>query len=453
MKFPRIMLAATSSGSGKTLITCGILQALVNRKLITASFKCGPDYIDPMFHTKIIGTRSSNLDTFFTDKNLTRYLFAETAKEADISVIEGVMGYYDGIAGVSTKASSYDLAKCTKTPVILIVGCKGMSLSILSVIQGFLQFRSDSQIAGVILNQISKSLYPQMKKAIEKTLSIKVFGYVPIIKDLSLESRHLGLVTPDEIHDLQEKMDKLAKLMEETLELDEVLLIAEKAPKISYQVPKLPWINGEPLIAVAKDPAFCFYYKDNLEILKKIGAKLVEFSPLQDEQLPENIDGLLLGGGYPELYARELSQNTSMLVSIYKALEKGLPSLAECGGFMYLHESLEDMQGKEFPMVGVINGKAFRTNQLNRFGYITMNSNKNQLIAEKGEIIRGHEFHYFDSTSCGESFTARKPIRNKEWNCLWGNDSLAAGFPHLYYYSNPNIPYHFLSKCMERKEL
>lgn len=445
MKLPRIMIGATASGTGKTLITCGILQAFVNRKLKTASFKGGPDYIDPMFHSKIIGAKSRNLDTFFTNDETTKYLFGKTAKNADISVMEGVMGFYDGMSLTSTQASSYELAKITDTPVILIVNCHGMSLSILPMIKGFIEYRADSHIEGVILNQVSKCLYTSVKQQIETELQIKVFGYVPIVKDLMIESRHLGLITPDEVDGLHSKLDKLAELFEETINLDEILDLARNTSELSYQAPIIPKLTGKTRIAVAKDEAFCFYYEDNLELLKEMGAQLIEFSPLHQNSLPKDIDGLLLGGGYPELFAEVLSENTSMRQSLKIAIEQGLPCMAECGGFMYLHHFMEDMNGNKYPMVGIIDGEVYRTNKLNRFGYITLTANKNQMITHNGGTIKGHEFHYFESTNCGDSFTAQKPSRKLQWNCIHGNQKLAAGFPHLYYYSNMDIPFQFLT--------
>ncbi len=447
MEMPRIMIAAASSGSGKTMITCGILQALINRGLKTGSFKCGPDYIDPMFHSKVIGSKSRNLDTFFSDERTVKYLFGKIAKDMDISVIEGVMGYYDGLAATSTQASSYELANMTDTPVILVISCKGMSRSVIAVIQGFLQYQKDSHIVGVILNQMHMSIYPEIKEQIEKELSIKVLGYVPLVKEFVIESRHLGLITPNEIEQLQQKLNGLATVLEETLEVDTMLEIARNTSDLFFEEPKLPVIEGNPIIAVAKDDAFCFYYEDNLELLSKMGAKLVEFSPLHDKKLPDDIQGLLLGGGYPELYAAQLSENISMRESIKEALLQGLPCMAECGGFMYLHRAMEDMQGTSYPMVGVINAEVYKTNQLKRFGYITLTANQNQLIAQKGETVYGHEFHYFESSSCGESFTASKPLKEVQWNCIHGDDNLAAGFPHLYYYSNIKIPYGFLERA------
>ena len=228
MKLPRIMIAAAGSGSGKTQITCGILRALLNRGLKPASFKCGPDYIDPMFHAKVLGIPSRNLDTYFTDTNTTKYLFGECARNHDISIIEGVMGYYDGLSFQSVRASSYELAKTLETPVILVINCGGMGLSVMAVIQGFLNYHENSGIAGVILNQTSKQVYEGLKDQIEK-LSVRALGYVPYIPDFVMESRHLGLIMPDEMDGFQEKLKDLSKKLEETIDLDGILELADTA--------------------------------------------------------------------------------------------------------------------------------------------------------------------------------------------------------------------------------
>ena len=240
MNMPRILLGAAASGSGKTMITCGILQALVNRGLKVSSFKCGPDYIDPMFHTTVIGTRSRNLDTFFTGENLTNYLFAKNAAGTDISVMEGVMGYYDGLGGISAEASAYDLARVTRTPAVLIVNTKGMSLSVLAQIKGFLEYRENSQIQGVILNQMSPMIYQEVRRLIEEQLPVKVYGYVPVIRDFVLESRHLGLVMPEEVEGLSRKVKGLAAVMEESLDMDELIRLAQTAPGPVYEKPEIP---------------------------------------------------------------------------------------------------------------------------------------------------------------------------------------------------------------------
>lgn len=451
MSKKRVMIAAISSGSGKTTITCGILQALVNRKLKVASFKCGPDYIDPMFHSKVIGARSRNIDSFFNDENTVKYLVDKNSQNADISVIEGVMGFYDGLAGISTKASSYDVARITDTPVILLINCKGMSVSILPIIKGFKEYMKDSNIQGVILNQMPKMLYPEIKKSIEENLDLKVLGYVPNLKDLVIESRHLGLVTPDEIKDLKEKLNELADILEETLEIDEIINLADKSKDLIYNKPEIHKLEDNLRIAVALDEAFCFYYEDNIELLKEMGADIVYFSPLKDERIPDNIHGIIFGGGYPELYAKELSLNKTMIESVKSTVYNGLTCVAECGGFMYLHESMEDDKSQPYDMVGLIKGKAYKTPKLNRFGYIKLTALEDNFLCKKGEEIAGHEFHYWDSTNCGSSFKAQKPLRKRNWECINITDNLFAGYPHVHYYSNMQFPYNFLKKCISYK--
>lgn len=449
-KVPRILLGAAASGSGKTLITCGLLQALKNRKLQVTSFKCGPDYIDPMFHSRVIGTKSRNLDSFFADEDTVRYLLEKNARDCEISVIEGVMGYYDGLAGISAKASAYDVAKITKTPAVLIVNAKGMSLSAAAFIKGFVEYQEDSQIRGVILNQVSSMMYPRLKQIIEEELSIKVYGYVPVVKDCVLESRHLGLVMPEEIVDLQQKLMELAEILEKSVDIDGLLELAEHAEELPVQESPVAYHTGRKIrIALAKDEAFCFFYQDNLELLEEMGAELVPFSPIHDKKLPEHIDGMLFHGGYPELYAKKLSENKEMLVAVCAAVQTGIPYMAECGGFMYLHQEMEDMEGHSWPMAGVIHGKSWRTPRLTRFGYITLEDGT--CFGEHVGAIRAHEFHYFDSDCCGEAYTAKKPLSSRSWKCIHSDGQGMSGFPHMYYYSNLRVPEQFLRACEERK--
>ena len=414
MKAPRIMLAAGRSGSGKTMITCGLLRALQQMGKQPAAFKCGPDYIDPMFHEQVIGAPSCNLDPFFTEEETTQYLFCKHAAGHDISVLEGVMGYYDGLGGISTKGSAYDLAGMTKTPVLLVVDAKGMSVSALAFIKGYLQYKEDSRIAGVIFNRMSEMLYREIAPMAEKELGISCVGFVPELKECHLESRHLGLVMPDEVENLQEQVN---------------------------------------LLAVAKDEAFCFFYRDNLELLASLGAKIEYFSPLSDAEPPKNTDGFLFCGGYPELHAEELSENQTMRTKIRDNIRQGMPVLAECGGYMYLSESMEDMDGNVYPMVQAVPGNVYRTKKLGRFGYITLTPNTKDTFRNGGNPVRGHEFHYFDSTDCGSAWHAAKPLRKRNWECIHATKRMMAGFPHLYYMASPHLALEFLEQCVSyRKE-
>ncbi len=446
---PRIMIAAAGSGSGKTTVTCGLLQAFLNRGKKLASFKCGPDYIDPMFHSEVLGIKSRNLDLFFTDEDTTKYLLCKNAGTADLAVLEGVMGYYDGLAGKSTDCSSYDLARKTQTPVILVVDCKGMSVSIVALVKGFIEMRRDHCIRGVILNRIPPMLYAEIKNLIEEELSLEVLGYLPVMADCQLESRHLGLVTAKEIGNLKEILARLAEQTEASLDLDRILEIAEEALPISYQTPgeiKKIREDSSVRIAVAMDKAFCFYYQDNLELLEALGAEIVPFSPLEEEALPAGIQGLILGGGYPELYLEQLSGNTTMRQSIKKAIDSGMPCLAECGGFMYLHQWIKDRDGSRHEMAGVIEGESFPTEKLTRFGYITLTAMVDNVLCGKGSELKGHEFHYWDSTNTGNGFHAQKPLRKANWDCVITSETLWAGYPHIHFYSNIEAAIEFLRK-------
>lgn len=376
---PRLLLTAASSGSGKTMITCGILKALKNRGLNCAAFKCGPDYIDPMFHRKVLGIDSYNLDTFMCKRTGVRQSLLSHGKNRNLCVLEGVMGYYDGIAGISKEASAWDVADTTDTPAILILDCKGVSVSAVAVVKGFLEYETEHHIKGVILNRISPMMYARMKQMIEEQLKVRVYGYVPVVSECVLESRYLGLQIPEEVEKIDEKLEHLARVMEDTVDLDGILELARNvsAMQEDTQVKEHLLNLSDTLqkgirIAVAHDEAFCFIYPDNLEILKKLGAEIVTFSPIHDRSLPENIQGIVLYGGYPELYAKELSENDSMRESICHAVRLGVPCIAECGGFMYLQERLEGSDGKIYDMAGALFGKSFKTEKLRRFGYIIL---------------------------------------------------------------------------------
>ena len=443
-RIPRLILAGTNSGCGKTTTVCALLQALVNRNLKTGAFKCGPDYIDPMFHSRIIGAKSANLDLHFFTPNTLNYLLAKNAADRDISVIEGVMGFYDGAGLTSTSGSTYEVARVTDSPVVLVVGAKGASLSILATIQGFLNFCPDSHIKGVILNQCTAMTYAALSAEIEKRFKIRAFGFLPGLPECALESRHLGLVTAAEVADLKEKMQILAKQAEKTLDIDGLIGLANSAMSVACEPVTLP--KKEPVrIAMARDKAFCFYYEDSLEALKEMGAELVPFSPLTDKKLPENIHGLYLGGGYPELYLEQLSQNTEMRHSIRKALENGLPCIAECGGFMYLTQSIGGV-----PMVGFLKGECFNTGKLTRFGYVTLQAKMDNLLCKSGGKIPAHEFHHWDCTAPGDTFTATKPT-GKQWDCAVSSQTLYAGYPHFHFYSNPAFAEGFIDTCIKEK--
>lgn len=453
MKIPRIMIAAPKSGSGKTMITCALLQALRDSGEQVFACKCGPDYIDPMFHKKVLGVASGNLDTFFTDERATRVLLQKGKGENSLVVMEGVMGLFDGLGGIREEGSSYHLAKVTGTPIILVVDAKGMGRSVLPLIAGFLQYDSEHLIQGVILNRMSKSYYETIKPLIAQELGITVLGYFPEEKGLHIESRHLGLKLPHEIENLKEQVKEAAEKLADTIDIENIQKIAGKAEDLKEEtyLQSQPITEEKPVIAVAMDEAFCFYYEENLAFLSQLGAELVFFSPLHDKKLPKGCHGILLGGGYPELVAESLSRNQSMLVSIRQAINKGMPSVAECGGFMYLHEAIIGCDGTEYPMAGVIPAACKNTGKLVRFGYIEL-TEKNQVFWTDKMCIKGHEFHYYDSTQNGEACMARKPVTGKEYPCVIRGKNHWWGFPHLYYPSNPAFARHFIEEAMKYKK-
>lgn len=457
MKLKRIMIAAPKSGSGKTTITCALLKTLKNRGEQVVSYKCGPDYIDPMFHEKVIGIPSKNLDTFFTGEDVTKELFLKNRSEKEFVVMEGVMGLFDGLGGVREEGSSYHLAKVTETPIVLVIDAKGMGRSVIPMIAGFLAYDKEHLIQGVILNKMSKSYYEIIKPLIEDELSIRVLGYFPAQKDIRIESRHLGLVMPHELADIQNRLQVVSEELEKTVDVDTIKHIAEQASELmgtykgmrrdsSFEEKE----SGRPVIAVAKDEAFCFYYEDNLLMLQEKGAEITYFSPVHDAKLPDNCDALLIGGGYPELCVNELSQNVSMKNAIKQAFDKGMPIVAECGGFMYLHEAIIDKDGISHAMVGAVPATCSYKGKLVRFGYIEIREKQNFFLP-KGEFMKGHEFHYFDSSDNGESCIAIKPTTGREYPCVIEGEYYWLGFPHLYYPSNPHFAESFVKKAAEYK--
>ena len=444
---PRLLIGAPASGGGKTTFTCGLLQAFANRGLSLQACKCGPDYIDPMFHREVIGADSRNLDLFFMSEGQVRQLVAEGAREADMTVVEGVMGYYDGIA-VSDEASAWDVARTLDAPAILIVDGRGRARSVAAEVLGFLRFREPSRIAGVVINRCSAMLYPRLKELIEQECGVRAYGYVPVLDaDCSLESRHLGLVTASEVADLRAKLNKIAAVLEESIDIDGLIELARSAPALPFENASAGTVSTGAKIAVAHDDAFCFYYSDALRLLERLGTQLVSFSPLVDDHLPEGVNGLYLGGGYPELHCAELSANKALLAEIREAIADGMPTVAECGGFMFLHEQLEDDEGRFWPMVGAIPGRSFRTPKLGRFGYIDITAKRDGLLAAAGDSLPAHEFHYWDSDAPGDAFHAQKPQSTRGWDCAHATPMLYAGYPHLCLHARPTSAARFVEAC------
>lgn len=465
----KIMISAIKSGSGKTMITCGLLRALKKRNVDVVSYKCGPDYIDPMFHRRIIGIPSRNIDTFFLEEEKIKTLFQNTSEKYEESVIEGVMGLFDGIGGQQEMGSSYHVARILRIPIILVIDVGGMGRSILPLIYGFLKYDKEKLIKGVILNRVSETYGKRLKKMIEDELPIKVYGTLKKDKSLSFESRHLGLIMPNEIDNLNETIDKLSNEIEKTVDINGIIELSnefenqttnykissddikmQNSKKIQDIVELQSNKNSKELcrLAVARDEAFCFYYEENLELLQKKGVEIVYFSPIRDKELPANIDGILLGGGYPELYLKDLSENVSLKNDIKEKVEKNIPLVAECGGYMYLHDYVE--YNGTYKMLGIIEGKCVYRDKLVNFGYIEVKENNDSFLS--GKVAKAHEFHYFESLRENNSCNVKKVSNGKCWKDCVVTDNMWAGFPHLYYPQVEEFLDNFIEKMNHYKE-
>lgn len=436
----QFLLAAPRSGSGKTTMTCALLMALKRRGCAPCAFKSGPDYIDPMFHRAVLGVESRNLDLFFSAPETVRTLYAKGAAGHGAAVCEGAMGFYDGLGGVSDRASAWHLADTLDLPVLLVVEPKGQSLTLAAELNGLKNFRTPSHIAGILLNNCTARMHALLAPMLEKETGLPVLGFLPKLPEAVIGSRHLGLYTAAEVENLQQKLALLADAAEEHIDWPRLLALCEKEPPALPE--KAPQPPARVRIAVAQDEAFCFTYAETLEAFRDAGAEVVFFSPLRDTALPENIGGLYLPGGYPELHARELSENTSLLREIKQKIESGLPTAAECGGFLYLGQSLTDAEGQSWPMAGVLPGEAKDAGRLVRFGYAALSADSDSLLFRAGESFPIHEFHHWDSTANGAALAAKKPVGGAEWRCGFVNEHFYAGFPHLYWAGTP-LPQRF----------
>ena len=426
------MLTAMASGSGKTTVTCALLAALKARGISVQSFKCGPDYIDPMFHTRVLGVPSRNLDLFLQGPEGVRRTLARC--QADFALLEGAMGYYDGVGGTSD-ASAWQAADTAGVPAVLVLRPGGSGLTLAAQVRGLQSFRSPSHLKGLLLNDCKPGLHAYLRPILERETRLPVLGYLPPMEEAVFPSRHLGLLTAGEIADLSARVALLAAQLERTADVSALLALAEDGGQPSASPASAP---VRCRIAVARDEAFCFLYEDNLDALRQSGAELVFFSPLRDQSLPPDVHGLYLAGGYPELHARALSENRSMRESVRRAVEAGLPAVAECGGFLYLQRTLEDDAGVSWPMAGALPGAGFRTERLQRFGYLTLTADDDSLLLRRGETVPAHEFHYWDCTENGAALAARKAGKETAWRCGFAAPTLYAAFPHLHF--NGQLP-------------
>jgi cobyrinic acid a,c-diamide synthase len=445
------MIAGTGSGCGKTMITCAVLSVLKQQNKKVVSFKCGPDYIDPMFHTKATQTETYNLDSVLMGEDGVRYSLRSHTRTCDIAVIEGVMGLYDGIGDKGNASTNY-LSQITETPVVLIVNAKGKSLSLCAEIKGFLEFAKNN-IAAIILNRITSASYPFYKEMIENNVGIRVIGFMPEIPEAYIESRHLGLTTANEISDIQNKITLLAENARKSINFETLCELAATAKEIhgtefTFETnSSFPKHDYSVNLYAACDEAFCFHYEENHQLLERLGAKLHFFSPLHDRELPENADGLIFWGGYPELYAADLEKNTTLKECIRYRYKHGLPIYAECGGFMYLQECLTDIHGSQYSMLGIIPGNAEMTNRLQDFGYVKLTANHDNMLCSQNETINAHSFHYSKSSYNGKDFTATKISNGKSYPCIAATQNIFAGYPHIHFLGNRKFAEGLIKTC------
>ena len=442
----KLLIAAPASGSGKTTVVCALLAALKRRGLATHAFKCGPDYIDPMFHRAVTGVPCRNLDLYLTGEDRLRDLFCAYAEGADAVVVEGVMGYYDGV-GMTREASAWHVANVLDLPVVLVVKPQGDAPATVSQVRELAG--PDSRIAAVVLNDCSAEQFAELAPAIEADTGLPVTGHLPHLEEAVIESRHLGLQQAEEIPDLREKLDLLADAAEATLGLDRLLELTEGDPIPVSGADNRPAAAAR--VAVASDEAFRFCYEETMDAFREAGLEPVSFSPLRDRVLPDDIDALYLPGGYPELYAEQLSNNTPMLTAVREAVQSGLPTIAECGGFLYLSDTLEDPDGQAWDMAKAVPGAGVKTGKLVRFGYAALTADTDTLIAPAGQPVRIHNFHHWDQTERGSCYRAVKPVSGKEYDTGYGTATLYAAFPHLYFAGNPALTERFAAAAIDHR--
>ena len=449
MKVPRFVIAGTNSGCGKTTITSALISALKKRGMQVQPFKMGPDYIDTMFHSFIAECDGRNIDSFLFDDDTFRYIFQKNSEEADIAVCEGVMGMYDGI-GKTSNSSTAEMSKIIDAPVIMVVNAKGMAVSAAAMVKGFIEFDKTVNVCGVILNNVkSETQYVFLKSIIEEHTDTEVLGYLQENEKIKIGSRHLGLITAREVSRLEKKMDILADEAERTIDIDRILEIAENASDLKFKdilskdlKDKFKGLR----VGIAYDMAFNFYYRDNIDFLNYLGIETEFFSPLKDYRIPKNIDALYIGGGYPELFPVELTNNISMRNSIKQFAEKGGYIYAECGGLIYMSEKIKTFDGNEYSMTGVLKGSCKMGDKLRHFGYVELKDRETEME------IKGHEFHYsIENIRNRTLFEVSKTRGNRKtvWRSGYNYKNVIASYPHIHFYSNMDFVIKFIEKAIK----
>jgi cobyrinic acid a,c-diamide synthase len=452
-----LVIAGTKSGSGKTTVTLALLAALVRRGLSVAPFKVGPDFIDPGHHSQITGSTSRNLDGWMLSENRNRACFTQHACKADVAVVEGVMGLFDGYDGKSEAGSTAQMAKWLGLPVLLIVDAKSMARSAAALVQGFEGFDSALTFVGTVFNNVGSSRHlSYLREAVQESVKTPCLGGIRRNVEIEIPERHLGLVTSQDHLMEAGTMGLLADSIEENIDIDDLL---NRLPDITLEaLPRddIESVHPQQLrLGVPKDNAFCFYYQDNLDLLKANGAELVFFSPLSDDSLPDNLDGLYIGGGYPELFAEKLSGQKRLRRRIRQMCMENMPIYAECGGFMYLCDTLIDMDGHRYPMVGCFPFTAQMFSRRKALGYREVSLAKDTIIGKTDQVIRGHEFHYSELTDASRDIEKiyRVSDRNHMENIQKGYQirQCLGSYIHLHFGSCPDAARHFMESCRQYK--
>jgi cobyrinic acid a,c-diamide synthase len=449
----RIVIAGTGSGVGKTTLTIGLMAAMQRKGLVVQGFKCGPDYIDPTYHSAVTGRISRNLDSWMLPSEVVKETFVRGSQGADLSIIEGVAGLFDGKNPRTNEGSTAEISIITKSPVLLILNCQSTARSAAAVVKGFQTFARGVHIVGVIANKVGSFGHFQLiQEAVEQECQIPVIGYLQRNDQLSIPERHLGLIPSIERGELNSLFDSLAEQITASIDLDRLLDLAIAEPLSVESCLFGPAREGKRVrIAVAKDAAFHFYYPENLELLEVHGAECVYFSPLAGEALPDGVDGLYLGGGFPEEFAEALANQEEVKDSIRMAIEGGLPTLAECGGFMYLADGIVTRDGSYYPMIGIFAGTVRMQSKLAALGYREVWGLPGNFLFAEGQTARGHEFHY----SCfeGEEGKDQSAYEVKGRNVMQQEGYLyknvVAGYTHLHFASQPSIVKAWIKKCRE----
>lgn len=448
MHLPRLIIAGVQSGVGKTTLTLGIISALHRRGLQVQPFKVGPDYIDSGLHFWAANRPSFNLDNWMCPPDMVKQVFATNAARVDISIIEGVMGLFDGVRGGSIEGSSADIALLLRAPVILVVNVGAMAQSCVALVKGFRDYHPDVQLAGVILNRASAYHRLWIKPALEQELGLPVLGCFEANEQIFMPERHLGLLPADENQELAGLIEKMAGLVEQHLDLDALLALAQKAPKLIVSTEKKTK-DKQVRIGIARDQAFTFYYQDSLDYLEEMGAELIPFSPINDRILPD-VDGVYIGGGFPEMFLQALSSNESMINSIAEANLREMPIYAECGGYMYLCCEILDWSGRAWNGAGLIPARIKMTKKLQALGYVEARALQDSPLGAAGDILRGHEFHYslvegLDSKKSAFAFYGGPNSEGRPEGYAKGN--LIASYLHIQMRSHPEAVGRLIQAC------